>query len=204
MLMAVFFVLTALALLLLRRGPVGRLLIAMRDSPAACGTLGLDLRWFRVALFGLSAGMAGLAGALYAGLRQTIGAADFQFFNSLLLLLLAVVFGVTSVTGATLGGIGLMLLPVMQSDHPSIAGLIFADHRLRGRGRRPRPQRPGQPALPGGPARRAPGRSRGCALLPVLPQRGEVDAPAAEVVPGLAETSPPGPQQTKEPAHVAS
>ncbi|WP_243059011.1 ABC transporter permease [Nocardioides sp. SR21] len=124
--MAVFFVLMALALLLLRRGVLGRLLIAMRDSPAACGTLGLDMRWFRVALFGLSAGMAGLAGGLFAGLRGTIGAADFQLFNSLPLLLLAVVCGVTSVTGATLGGIGLMLLPVLQSSRPELAGLVFA------------------------------------------------------------------------------
>src|SRR6478735_9197135 len=124
--MAGFFVLMALALLLLRRGVLGRLLIAMRDSPAACGTLGLDMRWFRVALFGLSAGMAGLAGALFAGLRGTVGAADFQLFNSLPLLLLAVVFGVTSVTGAALGGIGLMLLPVLQSSRPELAGLVFA------------------------------------------------------------------------------
>ena len=124
--MTAFLILMGIGLLALRRGPIGRTLIAMRDSPAACGTLGLDLRWFRVALFGFSAGMAGLAGALFAGLRGTVGAADFQYFNSLPLLLLAVVFGVTSVTGATLGGIGLMLLPVMQADNPSIAGLIFA------------------------------------------------------------------------------
>lgn len=124
--MAVFFVLMGIALLLLRRGVLGRMLIAMRDSPAACGTLGLDMRWFRVALFGLSAGMAGLAGGLFAGLRGTIGAADFQLFNSLPLLLLAVVCGVTSVTGAALGGVGLMLLPVLQSSQPELAGLVFA------------------------------------------------------------------------------
>jgi branched-chain amino acid transport system permease protein len=112
-------------LLVVRRGVLGRVLIAMRDSPAACGTLGLDMRWFRVGLFGLSAGMAGLAGGLFAGLRGTIGANDFQFFSSLPLLLLAVVFGVTSVTGATLGGIGLMLLPVLQSNYPSLAGLML-------------------------------------------------------------------------------
>jgi branched-chain amino acid transport system permease protein len=124
--MAVFFVLMAFALLVVRRGVIGRMLIAMRDSPAACGTLGLDMRWFRVGLFAASAGMAGLAGGLYAGLRQSVGAAEFQFFNSLPLLLLAVVFGVTSVTGAALGGTGLMLMPVLQSDHPGLAGLIFA------------------------------------------------------------------------------
>lgn len=108
--MAVFFVLMGFVLLLVRRGVVGRMLIAMRDSPAACGTLGLDMRWFRVGLFAASAGMAGLAGGLYAGLRQSVGAADFEYFDSLPLLLLAVVLGVTSVTGAALGGTGLMLL----------------------------------------------------------------------------------------------
>ena len=124
-LMTILFVVMGIGLLLLRRGQLGRILIAMRDSPAACGTLGLNMRWFRVALFGLSAGMAGLAGALYAGLRQNIAAADFQLFASLPLLLLAVVCGVTSVTGAAIGGVFLMMLPVLQSDYPRLAGLAF-------------------------------------------------------------------------------
>ena len=191
MLMAVFFVLTALALLGLRRGPVGRLLVAMRDSPAACGTLGLDLRWFRVALFGLSAAMAGMAGALYAGLRQTVGAADFQFFNSLPLLLLAVVFGVTSVTGATLGGIGLMLLPVMQSDHPGVAGLIFA---VIGFGAVAAGRDPNGLANQLFRLGRL-GQARVVPRLPVLPGRDAVPVPADAVVPGLSERTP---------AHVAS
>ncbi|WP_084037330.1 branched-chain amino acid ABC transporter permease [Haloechinothrix halophila] len=126
LIMTVFLVLMALVLLALRRGALGRLLIAMRDSPAACGTLGLDTRWFRVGLFALSAGMAGFAGGLFAGMRGTIGASDFQVLSSLPLLLLAVVFGVTSVTGAVLGGVGLTLLPVLQSSNPAFAGLIFA------------------------------------------------------------------------------
>ncbi|GAB2887801.1 ABC transporter permease [Nocardioides pacificus] len=124
--MVTAFLLMGMVLLQLRRGVLGRVLIAMRDSPAACGTLGLDLRWFRVALFAMSAGMAGLAGALFAGLRGTIGATDFQLLASLPLLLLAVVCGVTSITGAGVGGIFLMLLPVIQSDHPQYAGLAFA------------------------------------------------------------------------------
>lgn len=125
LLMTAFFVVTGVLLLALRRGTVGRLLIAMRDSQAACGTLGLNMRWFRVGLFALSAGIAGMAGALFAGLRGTIGAADFQFFASLLLLLIAVVCGVTSVTGAAMGGVLLMLLPVLQSANPALAGLAF-------------------------------------------------------------------------------
>jgi branched-chain amino acid transport system permease protein len=125
LLMTIVFVLMGIGLLQLRRGRLGRILIAMRDSPAACGTLGLNMRWFRVGLFGLSAGMAGLAGALFAGLRQTISATDFQLLSSLPLLLLAVVCGVTSVTGAAIGGVFFMMLPVLQSNYPGLAGLAF-------------------------------------------------------------------------------
>jgi branched-chain amino acid transport system permease protein len=124
-LMTVFFVLIAFAVIAVRRGRLGRMLIAMRDSQAACGTLGLDLRWMRIGLFAASAGIAGLGGALFAGLRGTTVANDFLYFQSLLLLAMAVIWGVTSVTGAVLGGIFLMYLPVAQSDHPSIAGLLF-------------------------------------------------------------------------------
>jgi branched-chain amino acid transport system permease protein len=125
-LMTVFLVATSVLVLTLRRGRLGRLLIALRDSQAACATLGLDMRWFRVGLFAGSAGIAGLAGSLYAGLRGTVGSSDFTFDKSLLVLLVAVVWGVTSVSGATLGGIFLMLLPVFQSKNPGLAGLAFA------------------------------------------------------------------------------
>jgi len=125
-LMAGFLVATALLVLALRRGRLGRMLVALRDSQAACATLGLDMRWFRVGLFAASAGIAGLAGALYAGLRGTVGSSDFTFDKSLLVLLVAVVWGVTSVSGAALGGIFLMLLPVFQSKNPGLAGLAFA------------------------------------------------------------------------------
>ena len=120
--MFVFFVLIALVVIAVRRGRVGRMLVAMRDSQAACGTLGLDLRWMRVGLFAFSAGIAGLAGALFAGLRGTIGPEDFLYFKSLLVLLMAVVWGVSTVTGALTGGVFMMLLLNADSD---ITGLLF-------------------------------------------------------------------------------
>ena len=124
-LMTVFFVAIALLVIAVRRGRLGRMLVAMRDSQAASSTLGLDLRGMRIGLFAASAGIAGLGGALYAGLRGTTVANDFLYFQSLLLLAIAVIWGVTSVTGAVIGGAFMMYLPVAQSDHPSIAGLLF-------------------------------------------------------------------------------
>jgi len=97
----------------------------MRDSPAACGTLGLNQRWFRVGLFSLAAAIAGVGGGLVAGLRGTVSQQDFQALSGLLLLLLAVVCGATSMTGAFLGGLMLMLLPVLQSQFPALGGLEF-------------------------------------------------------------------------------
>jgi branched-chain amino acid transport system permease protein len=124
-LLATVFAAVGVALLAVRRGRHGRLLIAMRDSPAACGTLGQDPKSFKVALFAASAGLAGLAGALWAGLRQTIGAGDFTVMASLPLLLLAVVCGITTVSGALLGGFVLMLMPVVQSGDPALGGLLL-------------------------------------------------------------------------------
>ncbi len=124
-LMVAVFVLLGIGLLALRRGPVGRLLIALRDSPAACATLGLNQRWLRVAVFSASAGMAGLAGALYAGLHGLVGASTFLELQSLPLLLAAVVAGATTVSGAFAGGILLMLLPVLAGTNQALAGLEF-------------------------------------------------------------------------------
>jgi branched-chain amino acid transport system permease protein len=117
---AVFCALGAV-LILLRRGRYGRLLIALRDSPAACATLGLNPRLARVAVFAGSASIAGLGGGLYAGLEKQVGSTDFQLFNSLPLLLLAVCAGVTSVSGAALAGVLLMAL----NSYPTVQSVLF-------------------------------------------------------------------------------
>jgi branched-chain amino acid transport system permease protein len=119
------FVVLGIALLIVRRGAIGRLLIALRDSPAACGTLGLNQRWFRVAVFSVSAGIAGLAGALLAGFQGFVSAAPFTTLQNLPLLLAAVVAGVTSISGALVGGFLLMLVQVLPTVNQSYAGVVF-------------------------------------------------------------------------------
>jgi branched-chain amino acid transport system permease protein len=123
--MVLVFALLAMVLLAVRRGAIGRLLIALRDSPAACGTLGLNQRWLRVALFAVSAGVAGLGGAFLAGLHEFSTADDFQTMYSLQLLLAVSVAGVTTMTGAFSGGLLLMLLPVLAATNKSLAGLAL-------------------------------------------------------------------------------
>ena len=84
---AIVFALVGIGVLALKRGAFGRRLAAMRDSQAACATLGLDVRRTKLAVFGLSASIAGLAGALFGGLNATAWL-DIQFepINNIVLL----------------------------------------------------------------------------------------------------------------------
>jgi branched-chain amino acid transport system permease protein len=112
-LLAVVFALAAIGVLALRRGRFGRRLVAMNDSPAACATLGISLVRTKLVVFGLSAGLAGLAGALYGGVYGVVVNNDFEMLASLALLLLATVWGIRSVSGVLLAGLSFVLIPLI-------------------------------------------------------------------------------------------
>jgi branched-chain amino acid transport system permease protein len=111
---AVAFCLTAVVVLAIRRGSYGRQLAAMRDSPTACVTLGLNLVATKATVFAVSAGIAGIAGALFGGLRTSVSAGDFAMLQSLFAFLIVTIGGITSVTGALFGGVSLAILPEVQ------------------------------------------------------------------------------------------
>jgi branched-chain amino acid transport system permease protein len=123
---AIVFTMMAIAILVLKRGPLGRRLAALRDSQAACATLGLDVRRTKLTVFSMSAFIAGLAGALFGGLNAFNSVVQFDRINNIVLLLFAVVGGITTVTGAFIGGSLFALLPYVQSEYPDQAGLVFA------------------------------------------------------------------------------
>ena len=118
----IVFALVAIGVLALRRGSFGRRLAAMRDSQAACATLGMDVRRTKLAVFALSSAIAGLAGALHGGLGFTVSQLDFEPLFNVLLFLFAFVGGITTVTGALLGGLLFAALPLVQSETRSTPG----------------------------------------------------------------------------------
>lgn len=110
-LLALAFVLMSAVVIAVQRGSLGRALAAMNDSPTAASVGGLNLVRTKLVVFMLSAGLAGMAGSLLAAQRIQIGPSDVSLFASLTLVLAGVIAGITSVSGALLGGIVLAVIP---------------------------------------------------------------------------------------------
>ena len=139
---AVVFVVLAVMVGSVRRSWFGRQLTAIRDSELAAGTLGLNVRRSKMVAFALSGFIAGCAGSLFGGLSGAVQGTQFDPVQSIVILLLAYVGGITTVVGALIAGTLFALLDYSQSTYPDLAG--HRVHRRRRRRRRPRPpaQRP--------------------------------------------------------------
>lgn len=133
MLMTVMFAVIGLGLVKLRRSAYGRMIIAMKDSPAACATLGMNITRLKLGVFMVSSGLAGLTGLMWASQQRTVpNNNNFDGFSSLLLFMIAVVGGIGYVSGALLAGIFLSVLSVVMpniftklgNDYPSLHWLF--------------------------------------------------------------------------------
>ena len=124
-LIAVVFAAAAVGVLAVRRSSLGLRLLAMSDSQVACATLGMSLTWTKLVVFAASAGLAGLAGALFGGLQGSVGSANFQVLNSLAIFLLLAIWGVDSIIAVLLAGLSFSFLSVLQAHFPDIRGLPY-------------------------------------------------------------------------------
>jgi branched-chain amino acid transport system permease protein len=122
---ATVFAVLAVVVGVVRRSWFGRQLVAVRDSELAAATLGLRVRYVKVAIFALAGFIAGCAGALFGGLSAAVGGTQFEPVNSLVIVLFAYVGGITSVFGALLAGSLFSLLVYAESAFSELGGLVF-------------------------------------------------------------------------------
>lgn len=122
--LAAAFAIAAVAALAIRRSSAGRRMVAVSDSATASATLGIGQRPAKLLTFATSAALAGIGGALYGGLQGQVGSNDFGLFGSMTLLLLLVIFGVRSVSGALAAGLAFAALPVLQSHVSWLSDLV--------------------------------------------------------------------------------
>ncbi|MGE6919369.1 ABC transporter permease subunit [Achromobacter kerstersii] len=95
---------------------LGRSFEALRDSPIASDCMGVSVYRHKVFAFVISAGFAGLAGALYSYSEQYISPNTYNFELTILFLLAIIMGGRKSRTGALLGASIIVLLPKMLDD----------------------------------------------------------------------------------------
>jgi ABC-type branched-subunit amino acid transport system ATPase component/ABC-type branched-subunit amino acid transport system permease subunit len=112
-LLLVAAVVSAILMLSIKLGRLGRLLRALADSPLALNTMGTSVNATRVIVFAISAFFAGIAGALYGAFLQGIGL-DTPFYQpEQSLQLFAVIMLVAAGTPwyAVQAGLALQVLP---------------------------------------------------------------------------------------------
>jgi len=119
---AVIFCLMALIVVGIRRSRFGQLLLAMKDSPAAVATLGLNITFTKLAVFALSAAMAGVGGVVYGGALRAIDGQGVDFFSGLAIIMVMVIAGIDSIGAALFAGL-FIGTPVLQNVFPSLKQL---------------------------------------------------------------------------------
>ena len=105
----------------------GRAFEALRDSPIASDCMGVSVYKHKVLAFVISAGMAGLAGVLFAYSEQYVAPNNFGVELSIMLLLAVTLGGRKSRVGPIIGAIVVVLLPNLLADiglFRIIAGII--------------------------------------------------------------------------------
>ena len=122
---AVVFAVLAVTVVAVRRSWFGRQLTALRDSELAAATLGMRVRYAKIAIFAVSGFIAGCAGSLFGGLSGAVQGTQFEPVNSLVIVLFAFVGGITTVSGAAIAGCLFALLVYAESALPDLSGLIF-------------------------------------------------------------------------------
>jgi branched-chain amino acid transport system permease protein len=112
------------------RAPLGRALMAIRDSEIAAQSIGVNLAVYKTFAFAYSAALMGVAGALFAHQVGFLAPDIFTVLLSIQFLLMVVVGGLGSLHGAIFGAIFVALLPVMISQArdvlPDWLGRLFA------------------------------------------------------------------------------
>ena len=94
------------------RSPTGRAWVAIRDSEIAAQSMGVNLAVYKTMAFAYSAGLMGIAGALFAHKVGFLAPDIFSVLLSIQLLLMVVVGGLGSLHGALFGAVFVALLPV--------------------------------------------------------------------------------------------
>lgn len=130
----IFAVLTVVIVHNIVKSDAGRALISIREDELAAEAMGVNTTRYKVISFVIGSGFAGIAGVLFAHYNRFLSTNDFQFIKSFEIIIMIVIGGMGSMTGAIFGAIIVTILPELLRYLPDIqigaTTLKFADLRL--------------------------------------------------------------------------
>ena len=106
----------------------GRAIMAIRDNRIAAESLGINITKYKLMAFSISAGLAGVAGVLYAHNLTTLTALpkNFGYNMSIMILVYVVLGGIGSIRGSVIATVILYLLPEMLRGLSNYRMLMYA------------------------------------------------------------------------------
>ena len=114
--------LTMIVMMNLKNSKYGRAIMAIRDNRIAAESVGINVTYFKLAVFIIAAFFAGAAGTLYGQFFANVKAASFDYNMSIEILVIVVLGGMGSVLGSIIAAILLQALPEALRE--------FADYRM--------------------------------------------------------------------------
>jgi len=106
----------------------GRAIISIRDNETAAETLGVRASLYKVTIFGVSAMLAGVAGALSTFNNPFVSAEQYNINLSIYLLVAVVVGGAATIWGPAIGAILVVFMPIWLEDAgaaPELSPVLF-------------------------------------------------------------------------------
>jgi len=130
----IFTIITVVVIHNIVKSDTGRALISIREDELAAEAMGVNTTRYKVTSFVIGSAFAGIAGVLFAHYNKFLHTNDFQFIRSFEIIIMIVIGGMGSMTGAILGAIIVTLLPEILRQLPDIqlgaTTFKFADLRL--------------------------------------------------------------------------
>ena len=106
----------------------GRAIMAIRDNRIAAESIGINITKYKLLAFSVSAGLAGVAGVLYAHNLTTLTALpkNFGYNMSIMILVYVVLGGIGSIRGSIIATVILYLLPELLRGLSNYRMLMYA------------------------------------------------------------------------------
>jgi len=117
--------LTIIGLVNLQRSRIGRAWNCIREDEIAAEATGIDVRYYKLLAFVLGAGLAGVAGNVYATKLMMVSPESFNFMESCMLFCIVLIGGMGSIPGVLIGAAVISLFPEIFRTFAQYRMLIF-------------------------------------------------------------------------------